>query len=73
MANTGEKRESDTTHNDDKVVSSLSAIQVPPYILLKRRQALGNSTLRHSFRDWNSLPNSVIVKQSEESFKKTVM
>ena len=61
------------THNDGKVVSSLSAIQVPPYILLKRRQALGNSTLRHSFRDWNSLPNSVIVKQSEEAFKKTVM
>ena len=35
-----------------KVVSSLSAIQVRPCKLFKRRQAgaLGNSTLRHSFK-----------------------
>ena len=40
MANIREKKESDTTHNDVKVVSSLSAIQFPPYILLKRRQGI---------------------------------
>ena len=68
MANIREKKESDTTHNDVKVVSNFH-----PIYYLKGGRALGNSTLRHSFRDWNSLPNSVIVKQSEESFKKTVM
>ena len=40
MANIREKKESDTTHNDVKVVSSLLAIQFPPYILLKRRQGI---------------------------------
>ena len=34
-----------------KVVSGLSAIQFSPYILFKRRQrALGNSTLRNSYK-----------------------
>ena len=68
---TFEKKESDTTHNDVQVVSSLSAIQFPPYILFKRRQ--GIRQFHPKTRDWNSLPNSAIVKQSEEAFKKTVI
>ena len=73
-----------------KVVSGLSAIQFPPYILFKRRQSTGQfqpkkfiqvgakTQKQHSFialtiRDWNSLPNTVIEKQSVEVFIKAVM
>ena len=73
------------------VVSSLSAMQFLPHILLKRRQgtkqfhptkfiqvSAKTNKYQHSFiartiRDWNSLPNSVIKKHSEETFKKTAM
>ena len=74
-----------------KVVAGLSAIQLPPYILFKRRQgtrqfhpmkfiqvAAKTNKYQHSFiartiRDWNSLPNGIIEKQSLEAFKKAVM
>ena len=74
-----------------KVVSSLLAIQFPPYILFKRRQGIRQFHPKTFIQDgakkkqqistkfyckYNQrleLPNSVIEKQSEEAFKKTVM
>ena len=74
-----------------KVVSGLSTIQFPPFILFKRRQGTRQFHLKkfiqvgaktnkyqHSFiartiRGWNSLPSSVIEKQSVEAFKKAVI
>ena len=70
-----------------KVVSGQSAMQIPSYIIQKKRQGtrqfhpkkfIEANKYKHSFlaqtiRDWNSLPNHILEEQSIEVFKRAVM